>query len=276
MDQLELEASNKNNCNDDDISQESTHKITFINKLRNKRVANNMSTADVADQLCLTAEIIERIESLEQNVKHDVFLRGYIRSYARLLKLSDEEINNGLVELGFIKRVKRASGRKLKSSKQSTAKDKPIRLTTYIIIIILGIFVWWQVHDGKESSVTPQVLKQELSTVHGTTQAAANLAEDNSKQTDVSTDASNQIPQSKREQEVDKEKPAKVVTSENKSNLIPIIEEKKVKLNKGEKNEKGEKKAKSGESVLQKKNNETVSANTDENDLPWLSSKRQE
>lgn len=62
-------------------------------RLRQARQAQNLATADVARQLKL---YVRQVEALEAGRFHDlpgpVFVRGFIRNYARLLKLDAEEL----------------------------------------------------------------------------------------------------------------------------------------------------------------------------------------
>ena len=59
-----------------------------------------LSIDDIAKQLNLTTEVIQYLESDNYKMtKKDVFYRGYLRSYARLLGLPEDEIINSYVAI---------------------------------------------------------------------------------------------------------------------------------------------------------------------------------
>jgi cytoskeleton protein RodZ len=70
-------------------------------RLRQARQAQNLTTAEVARRLKLTVWQVEALESGQyQRLPGMVFVRGFIRNYARLLKLDPEELvhaDTGLV-----------------------------------------------------------------------------------------------------------------------------------------------------------------------------------
>ena len=62
-------------------------------QLRKAREACELSVGDVASHLKLSAEIIESLERGEvESIAAPVFVAGYLRSYARLVNLSGDEI----------------------------------------------------------------------------------------------------------------------------------------------------------------------------------------
>lgn len=74
-------------------SSDSKAGISVGQKLRQAREAKNLSQADVAQQLLLSKRIIEALEDDNYSeIVAVVYAKGYIKSYARLLKLPVEEI----------------------------------------------------------------------------------------------------------------------------------------------------------------------------------------
>lgn len=61
--------------------------------LREAREAAGLTAQDVADSLNLLVSHVEAIEANEfQRMNADIFVRGYVRSYARFLNLSPEPL----------------------------------------------------------------------------------------------------------------------------------------------------------------------------------------
>lgn len=125
--------------------------------LKKARTKAGLSVADVAANIHLDPNYIEGIEAddftkLPQNL---VFKRGYIRSYARVLKIPDDYIQQllhaqGLVEVPVVKKVVQLERR------QVSVRDKKVRWITYGIIGLLVILLisWWRSqmslhHDGE-------------------------------------------------------------------------------------------------------------------------------
>lgn len=110
-------------------------------RLRQMRKAKGLSIEDAADRLCLSVDIIKKIESDQYfDENNTIFTRGHIRSYARLLGFSQEEIQTHLMALGLITASMSVEPVKF-NTKQPSAKDKPMKIATYAVIIILIILV---------------------------------------------------------------------------------------------------------------------------------------
>ena len=66
--------------------------------LKQERLNQKISLADMAAQLYLREEKVQELEENEHTTL-DAYLRGYIRGYARFLKISPEVINQKLSEM---------------------------------------------------------------------------------------------------------------------------------------------------------------------------------
>jgi len=109
--------------------------------LKQARKAKKISISDVASQLHLKPAIIEKIEAGDLADIDRTYMRGYIRSYARLLKVSDEKVDNAFSQMGLLEEAHEMKQTTQFKVHQKTAKDKSIRLITYAIIIILILLV---------------------------------------------------------------------------------------------------------------------------------------
>ena len=75
------------------IEQTETTEISFGDKLRQTREALNLSLEDVAKAISLRPGILAKLENnefVQKNVP-STFLRGYVRSYAKFLRIPDVE-----------------------------------------------------------------------------------------------------------------------------------------------------------------------------------------
>lgn len=123
------------------------------------RTEANLSQDDIAKRLNLSKTFIQYLENdefdkLEQS---PVFIRGYVRSYARMVNLQEEEMISLLNATG-INEVVKPTNQYISTRMQITARDKKMRLVTYgIIILILALtFIWW--HTRVSQHVDNKVL----------------------------------------------------------------------------------------------------------------------
>jgi cytoskeleton protein RodZ len=114
------------------------------NQLGKKREEQGLTIHYVARQLRLREELIQNLEDDNYNNIPTPYLKGYIRSYAKLLSCSDWE-NLIMVEnrndTQSLQNLK-----KFKIKKQVSAGDKYIQWITYSIVSILIVLVvlWWR------------------------------------------------------------------------------------------------------------------------------------
>ena len=110
-------------------------------RLRQKREEQGLSVEDAADRLCLSVDMIKAIESDQYfGDNNTVFMRGHIRSYARLLGISQEEVKTVLIAQGLMTASMSVEPVKF-NTKQRSARDKPMKIATYAVIIILVVLV---------------------------------------------------------------------------------------------------------------------------------------
>jgi len=130
-------------------SEENNHsgRVQPGSRLRAAREARGLSTAEVAAQLHLTRSIIDALETDNYDAgPGPVFMRGYLRSYARLMGLPTDDL---LIQLDGVEgaswtetpRVMRKPARA-----QARMSDRPVRWITYAIVggIIALTVVWWR------------------------------------------------------------------------------------------------------------------------------------
>lgn len=136
-------------------------------RLKQIRVANNLSVFEIARYLHLREEIIEKMEADEgEQLLTDVFYRGYFRSYAKVLHFPEMELQRYLDKHQNTpppaqdkkKNANVSSGHKFKGRNKS--HDKWLILATILIFIIIfgltGRF-WWQEHRINEDQLAKLV-----------------------------------------------------------------------------------------------------------------------
>ncbi|RVU41812.1 DUF4115 domain-containing protein [Rheinheimera riviphila] len=130
--------------------------------LKQSRELKGLTTADVATHLRLKVSQIEQIEAEQWDPAVSVtFMRGYLRAYARLLKLSESEIlQNFELQTAYLRNQAKPMHSFSKKNRLD-AVDNRFMLATYLLVVLLiGLFlVWfWQTHwlDSQPVSVVPE------------------------------------------------------------------------------------------------------------------------
>ena len=137
-----------NDANGESQVDELIHQQEFGKTLREAREAAALSVSEVSDELKLSEEIIRALEySQVDALPAPTFTQGYIRSYARLLKLSGDEIVEAYTQ--FIPKEEPTLTATSGVPAQSTSKDTSIKLVTYGLIVasFILLVVWWYQSD---------------------------------------------------------------------------------------------------------------------------------
>ena len=130
------------------VEQTETTKISFGDKLRQTREALNLSLEDVAKAISLRPNILAKLENNEFVQKNipSTFLRGYVRSYAKFLRIPDAEWANltfGETHKNDLSKNARAT----RSVNQYSSHSRWVgTLTTIILLAAVGMtgLWWWQ------------------------------------------------------------------------------------------------------------------------------------
>jgi cytoskeletal protein RodZ len=118
---------------------------SFGKKLQRIRKAKKMNITDIADQLCLSVNVIKDVEAERYlDDKSDVYQRGYVRSYARLLGVPFGEIDEYFANTGIFTKDNNSKPFEL-GGRQLTPRDKNVKLVTYAVtgVMALLVLVWW-------------------------------------------------------------------------------------------------------------------------------------
>jgi cytoskeleton protein RodZ len=130
-------------------------------RFRIARETQRLSQKDVATRLHLSPQLIQIIESEDlRQAPPSTFMRGYLRSYAKLLNITEEEINQTLIQIGFETASKTTITPKLFPVTDSNQKtDRYVHWITLLILSISLILVaiWWNTHPRTTVATTTTV-----------------------------------------------------------------------------------------------------------------------
>ncbi|AVF33491.1 cytoskeleton protein RodZ [Rahnella sikkimica] len=155
-----------------EASQENNVKLTTGERLRQAREQLGLSHQAVAERLCLKVSTIRQIE--EETTPADLaptFLRGYLRSYAKLVHVPEEELLALIGKQAPIKVPKVASMQGFSLGKSRKKRDGWLMGFTWLVVfVVIGLTGawWWQNHQAQQ---------QEIATMAD--QSSAQLNQDN-------------------------------------------------------------------------------------------------
>lgn len=146
--------------------QQAVHSPRVGEKLRQHRERSNLSLQNVAAQLHLETRIIESLERDDyDNLPDPIYVRGYIRGYAKLVNVNADDLialydADGATEAPeIIPEVKHSS--------QTNSGDKPVKAFTYLLTLLLVVLVitWWQSNFLVPKAPAQKAAVEERSTV---------------------------------------------------------------------------------------------------------------
>ena len=151
-------------------AQNQETQISAGEQLKHLREQKNFSVQDIASRLNLEARIIDAIENNNfEMLSAATYVRGYLRSYAKILGVDPETIissyNRGAPEPPeIIPEVKHAT--------QTSSSDKPVKAFTYLVTLVLVILLvaWWQsnfIVDNMNFSSNDNEREQEAEAAYG-------------------------------------------------------------------------------------------------------------
>jgi len=118
----------------------------FGMRLRAARESKRLSLQDIAERLRLNPDLINILETGDyRKAPPAIFMRGYLRAYARLLDFEDSAIDNGLLESGLVVEAGTPSMPKVKNIPQPFSRLPWLHLATGTVLIMMltaGILSW--------------------------------------------------------------------------------------------------------------------------------------
>lgn len=123
--------------------------------LADARKAANLTLIDVAARLHLDTRTVDALERDDYSrLPSPAFVRGYLRSYARLLSLPPEPIVNAYNQRGFAPPAL-IPDIGYGTQAQAESSDLLVRIGTYLIaaVLVALVVVWWRSHMANPFSV---------------------------------------------------------------------------------------------------------------------------
>lgn len=148
------------------MNTEATHDqneaLTTGARLRNAREQLGLSQQAVAERLCLKVSTVRDIE--EDKAPADLastFLRGYIRSYARLVHIPEEELLPGLEKQAPLRAAKVAPMQSFSLGKRRKKRDGWLMTFTWLVLfVVIGLSGawWWQDHKAQQEEISTMLI----------------------------------------------------------------------------------------------------------------------
>ncbi|TNV20174.1 cytoskeleton protein RodZ [Buttiauxella sp. B2] len=177
-----------------EATQESNAAKTTGERLRTAREELGLSQQAVAERLCLKVSTVRDIEDDKAPAElASTFLRGYIRSYARLVRIPEEELLPMMEKQAPIRAAKVAPMQSFSLGKRRKKRDGWLMSFTWLILfVVVGLTGawWWQNHKAQQEEISTMADQSsaELSASNGGSQSVplntgdSSAAADNSAQ----------------------------------------------------------------------------------------------
>ncbi|MDU1060817.1 MAG: cytoskeleton protein RodZ [Leclercia adecarboxylata] len=127
-------------------------------RLRNAREQLGLSQQTVAERLCLKVSTVRDIE--EDKAPADLastFLRGYIRSYAKLVHIPEDELLPMMEKQAPVRAAKVAPMQSFSLGKRRKKRDGWLMSFTWLVLfVVIGLTGawWWQNHKAQQEEIT--------------------------------------------------------------------------------------------------------------------------
>ncbi|MGL4724223.1 MAG: cytoskeleton protein RodZ [Scandinavium sp.] len=127
-------------------------------RLRNAREQLGLSQQAVAERLCLKVSTVRDIEDDKAPAElASTFLRGYIRSYARLVHIPEEELLPMMAKEMPARAAKVTMGQNMSLGKRRKKRDGWLMSFTWLVLfVVIGLTGawWWQNHKAQQEEIT--------------------------------------------------------------------------------------------------------------------------
>lgn len=140
-----------------EATQDQIAPTTTGRRLRQARENMGLSQQSIAERLCLKVSTVRDIEEDHANPNlASTFLRGYIRSYARLVHISEEELMPMMDKQAPIKASKVAPMQSFSLGKTRKKRDGWLMGFTWLVLFMMigltGTW-WWQNHQAQQQDI---------------------------------------------------------------------------------------------------------------------------
>ena len=160
------------------MNTEATQDKSAVNstgeRLRGAREQMGLTQQNVAERLCLKLSTVRDIE--EDKAPADLastFLRGYIRSYARLVHVPEEELLPMMAKQAPVRAAKVEPMQSFSLGKRRKKRDGWLMIFTWLVLfVVVGLTGawWWQNHKAAQDDLV-SMADQNVSTSDGNGQS---------------------------------------------------------------------------------------------------------
>ena len=160
------------------MNTEATQDKSAVNstgeRLRGAREQMGLTQQNVAERLCLKLSTVRDIE--EDNAPAELastFLRGYIRSYARLVHVPEEELLPMMAKQAPVRAAKVEPMQSFSLGKRRKKRDGWLMIFTWLVLfVVVGLTGawWWQNHKAAQDDLV-SMADQNVSTSDGGSQS---------------------------------------------------------------------------------------------------------
>ena len=125
-------------------------------RLQAARIQQGLSLDDVASRMHLSISILEALEENDfEEITAPIFVKGYLRAYARIVSLSEDEMIEMYSQYYSEEDPPITSTSNM--APELTSTDARIKWTTYLVIIVLGALLaawWWNKEQNQETPIS--------------------------------------------------------------------------------------------------------------------------
>ncbi|AMG59454.1 cytoskeleton protein RodZ [Pantoea vagans] len=142
-----------------EATQENSALHSTGERLRLAREQMGLTQQNVAERLCLKLSTVRDIE--EDKSPADLastFLRGYIRSYARLVHIPEEELLPMMAKQTPVRAAKIEPMQRFSLGKRRKKRDGWLMIFTWLVVfVVVGLTGawWWQNHKASQDDLVP-------------------------------------------------------------------------------------------------------------------------
>ena len=143
----------KDNGNENSSSQVS---IGPGERLQAARIKKSLSLEDVANRMHLSASILAAIEENNfDEITAPIFVKGYLRAYARIVSLSEDEMIQQYID--FYSEEDPPINSTSTMVPELSVADARIKWTTYLVVVVLAVLLaawWWNKQKIEEAPIS--------------------------------------------------------------------------------------------------------------------------
>lgn len=141
---------------------------SFGNKLRLARERRGLSQEEAAKSLCLNVDVINALECEQfDKLPSAVFVRGYIKNYANLLRLTINEASSPSANTTTLAVTHKQEAKKIEWL--SFLSHFFLKMLNYLVVLtlIVLVFIWWHErrHAIEKGDTTGSIINMSIEKV---------------------------------------------------------------------------------------------------------------